>query len=99
MSDQAEIIKGNKLELSKQSTINAFNQSDLPEGAIRDCFVALTMSIMGEFFMSSDTKYFIILGMISNLEAMGYSPEDIDKFKICMDKILKTFHKPNDFMG
>lgn len=60
---------------------NKFDSSYLPEGMMRDCFVALTMSIMGEYFISGDTKYFIFHGMIGNLEKMWYSTDGIEKFK------------------
>lgn len=78
---------------------NKFDSSSLPEGMMRDCFVALTMSIMGEYFISGDTKYFIFHGMIGNLEKMGYSTDEIEKFKDIVNKLLATFHKKNDFMG
>jgi hypothetical protein len=95
----AKEIKPQETESVVVIAQNTFDSSALPEGTMRDCFVALTMAIMNEFFMSGDTKMMIFYGMISNLEKMGYSPDEIEKFKVAINKLLATFHKKNSFMG
>ena len=40
------------------------------------------MSMMDQFMMSSDTKYFILLDAKSKLEEFGYSEEDVNIFKL-----------------
>jgi hypothetical protein len=64
-----------------------------------DCFKALALSILGEFFMSSDTKYFIFMGMLNNLEKVGYTEEQIDIIRERTNRIIQTYHTKNDFMG
>jgi hypothetical protein len=94
LSKSVEIIKENELPEVKQ--VNAIS---LPDGMLNDAFTALCLSILGEFFMSGDTKYFIFQGMLSNLEKKGYSEEDMNKFKEATQRIFDTYHKPNGFMG
>lgn len=91
-----------KVSVINQDVVNkasAFDWKSLPDGMMRDCFVALSMALMNEWMMSSDTKAIILLGMISNLEKMGYPDEDVDKFRLIMVKLMETFHKQNSFMG
>lgn len=71
----------------------------IPDSMINDAFTALCLSILGEFFMSGDAKYFIFQGMLSNLEKKGYSKEEMDNFKEATKRIFDTYHKPNGFMG
>jgi hypothetical protein len=94
MSVGIEIIEENKLPEVKQE-----NAISLPDGMINDAFTALCLSILGEFFMSGTTKYFIFQGMLDNLEKKGYSKEDMNKFKEATQRIFDTYHKPNSFMG
>ncbi|MBK7362701.1 MAG: hypothetical protein IPJ01_10435 [Micavibrio sp.] len=94
MEKEVEIINTKKLPEVKQE-----NAISLPDGMINDAFTALCLSILGEFFMSGDTKYLIFQGMLSNLKEKGYSEEDMNKFKDATKRIFDTYHKPNGFMG
>ncbi len=64
-----------------------------------NAFVALSLGIMQEHFMSGDTKYFLFLNMGHNLEKMGYSKEAINDFFKLVDKARAAFTTRNDFMG
>ena len=64
-----------------------------------NAFVALSVALMQEYFMSSDTKYFIFLGMKRNLEKLGYSAESIEEFLEAVDKARAAFTRTNGFMG
>lgn len=93
-----------KLELNKKEIINSngfdsFTDLSIPDEMFKDAFAALTISILKEFMMSSDSKYFLFQGMLYNLEKMGYTKEEMENFTSCMDVAFKKFHKPNDFMG
>lgn len=83
----------------KAEKINDFRDCAIPENMVKDAFSALALSVLGEFFLSGDSKYFIFQGMLSNLEKMNYSEKEIEKFKVAVNEAIKKFHKPNDFMG
>lgn len=65
----------------------------------KDCFTALFMALLGEFFLSGDTKYFIIQGMFSKLEAAGYTEEQIDHFRVMVSEVYEKYNQTNSFMG
>lgn len=69
------------------------------EKVMADCFVAMTLSMLQQHFMSSDLKYFIVEGMYSNLKEKGYTEEELDKVKIAMRNIVAKYNTQNDFMG
>jgi hypothetical protein len=73
---------------------------DLPEKMMKDAFIALTLSLLGEFFLSGDTKMVVLQGMLGNLKDTGrYTEKEIDDFRECMNKVIKMFMTKNDFMG
>lgn len=71
----------------------------ISEGVMADCFVAITLSMLQQHFMSSDLKYFIIHDMYSNLKERGYTEEELDRVKIAMHNIVAQYNTRNDFMG
>lgn len=95
-SEEVEII-----DLKKDNQLIKDNivKLDIPDSMINDAFTALCLSILGDFFLSGDTKYLIFHGMLSKLEEKGYSKEDMKKFKEATQIIFDTYHKPNGFMG
>lgn len=74
-------------------------KNSIPDHMLKDAFAALSLSLLGEFFVSGDTKQMIFYGMMGNLEKMGYSEEDLNAFKKGMNEAYQKFHKPNGFMG
>ena len=93
--------KKSKQSLPKpQNTLKIYEQGQSPEMVnMKDAFVALSLSIMRETFMSSDTKYFIFLRMKGNLEEMGYDEKSIQIFLQAVDKARANHTTANNFMG
>lgn len=89
-------MKGKELQPN-----NSINLSDInfPNEMMRDCFIAMSMKILNEFFMSTMQKQKIFYGSLAYLKQMGYNDEQITTIKTGMDELIKRFHKPNDFMG
>lgn len=79
--------------------LDSFRGINIPQKMMSDAFAALSVSILQEFFMSGDTKYMVFQGMISNLEKMGYSENDIEEFRTATNTAFEKFHNPNSFMG
>jgi len=72
----------------------------LPEKMMSDAFIALSLSLLQESFMSSDTKLFILQNMLDNLKQTGkYTEKEMDNFKDCMNQVIKMFMTTNSFMG
>ena len=71
----------------------------LNDKIMADCFIAMTLSMMEQFMMSSTLKYFIIQGMYTNLRDKGYSEEDMKKIENAMLKIAASYNQTNSFMG
>jgi hypothetical protein len=84
---------------TETSNIDVWRGCAIPDNMIKDAFAALTLSILHDMWLSTDTKQMIFYGMIGNLEQMNHSEEDMVKFKAAVNTAFKTFHKPNDFMG
>lgn len=83
----------------KDNGIEVWRGIKIPDSMLKDAFPALTLAILNEFFLSSYTKYFIFQGMLSNLEKMNYSEEEIEEFRKAINQCYANFHKPNGFMG
>lgn len=101
MSDKKEVIKNHnkiQLEIKNRNDIHNF-KSNLPTNMTSDAFTALCVSILQEFFMSTDAKTMIFEGMLYNLKTMGYTEIEMDKFRERVNQAIITFHKPNSFMG
>jgi hypothetical protein len=92
MSD--EIQKENNQEVGTEKIA----EIGLTQSEQAMCFVGLVASIMGEFMMSGDTKYFLFHRMYGFLEKNGFTLEQIERVKNTMILISQA-HKPNDFMG
>lgn len=71
----------------------------IPDKMMRDAFMALSVSIFQEFFLSSDTKFFLFNGMKVNLQEMGYSDEEMKDFVDAFNEAVKQFNQKNSFMG
>ena len=71
----------------------------LSDKVMADCFIAMTLSMMEEFMMTSTRKYFIIQGMYSNLKRIGYSEVEMEKIENFMMKIAASYNQTNSFMG
>lgn len=84
---------------TETSNIDVWRGCAIPDNMIKDAFAALTLSILHEMWLSTDTKQMIFSDMVRNLEKMNYSAEDMDKFKSAVNEAFQKFHKPNDFMG
>ncbi len=91
---EVEEIKEEALISSRES-----GERILSDKIMADCFVALTLSMLEQYFMSSDLKYFIIHDMYSNLKERGYTEEQLDKVKIAMHNIVAKYNTRNNFMG
>lgn len=70
----------------------------LGESVMSDCFIALIVSTLKQFLLSSDHKYFIVSGMLSFLETK-YSDEEMEKIKIGMQLIVEKYNVYNSFVG
>ena len=92
--------KKNKVLPKPQDTLKIYEQGQSPDMVnMKDAFVALSLSLMREMFLSSDTKYFIFLGMKHNLEEMGYDAKSIKTFLEAVDKARANHTTVNNFMG
>ena len=64
-----------------------------------DAFLALSLSVLGEAFQSSDMKVLQMYKLLSFLKEMGYNKDEVLDFKkkliVCMNKFMPV----NDFMG
>jgi len=87
--------------LHPQQQIKDFlHAKNLPEHLLSDAFVALLLSILREPLLSSDSKYFIIQGMYSQLENMGYENKgELETFSNSLVEMINTFTTKNSFMG
>lgn len=62
-------------------------------------YMALTLSLLKEPFMSSISKQFIISGSFSYLRDMGYSDEEMEFYVSKVQEIVDMNIVVNDFMG
>ena len=84
----------------KEKLASTFMAEQILEANLRaDCFVALSLTLLGEFFMSGMTKQLIFASMIENLTKMGYSEDQLEEVKVGLNNLFTAFHKPNSFMG
>ena len=90
---EEEIIKEEPIDLVKE--INKGINTEV----MADCFVALSLSVLRQFLLSSEHKYFIISDMLSNLEKKGYSEEEMNKIKMAMNTIVDNYRTSNSFVG
>lgn len=64
-----------------------------------DCFVALCLSTLRQWLLSSDSKYFIFHDMLDILEKKGYSEEQMNSVRLAMQLIVEKYNVKNSFMG
>jgi hypothetical protein len=63
-----------------------------------DCFVALFVSVLRQWLLSSDHKFFIVNGMLNILETK-YSEQQIERIKQALQTIIEKYNVYNDFVG
>jgi len=63
-----------------------------------DCFIALCLSVIRQWLLSSDHKFFIFNGMLKMLETK-YSEQEVDKIKQGLQIIIEKYNVYNDFVG
>lgn len=85
--------------LKKQDNLSPFTEEQIPDAMMRDAFIALSLSVLRDGWISSDTKYFIFDGMMKNLEGAGYSVEQREQFRTAMNIAAQRFSVTNNFMG
>ena len=69
------------------------------DALMRDAFTALSLSILRDNMITSDTKYFIFQGMMENLKKMGCPQDKGEVFRNAMNEAIKKFSITSDFMG
>lgn len=102
MSKKDKLIKSHNeimIKVKEHEKLHTFRECKIPDMMCKDAFIALSVSLLQEFFMSGDTKYMIFQGMLSNLEKMGYSQKDMEKFRKAVNESFEKFHTANSFMG
>lgn len=95
----AKQVESEKNQIVKDNGIEVWRGINVPENMVKDAFPALALAILQEYFLSGDTKKFMFYGMLSNLEKMGYSKNEVEEFKKGVNECFAKFHKPNGFMG
>ena len=63
-----------------------------------DCFIALCVSTLSQFLLSSDHKFFIFQNMFSILETK-YTEEQVNRIKESISLIIEKYNIYNDFVG
>lgn len=63
-----------------------------------DCFIALFISMLRQWLLSSDHKFFITHGMLNILKEK-YSEEQVDRIKQALQLIIEKYNVYNDFVG
>ena len=91
----------NKIIMTGENIIprNEKGERILSDRIMSDCFVSMSVSLLTQFFLSSDSKYLIIQGMYTNLRIMGYTEDEVKVIQNGMIEIADKLHIKNDFMG
>ena len=63
-----------------------------------DCFITLCLSVIRQWLLSSDHKFFIFNGMLNMLETK-YSEQEVDRIKQGLQIIIEKYNVYNDFVG
>ena len=88
------------LKLVEQGVEQESDLKGLGPDIMKDCFVALTVIMLKEPFMSSEIKHIILLNTVSFVRKTGkYSEEQILQLAGAFDEIKKTYMTTNSFMG
>lgn len=82
----------NNLELKERTSFK-----DSPMYA--DAFNSLILAILEDFLLSTDSKVIIFHSMLLKLKERGYSENEINDFKECINEIFNRFNKKSSFMG
>ena len=78
--------------------VQSENFEGVPAQMMQDGFASLLVTMLREPFLSGDTKYLIISGMLDKL-SKKYSPEEMNKFKAGINRVVAAYNNVNDFMG
>ena len=94
----SEIVKTYITEegFTKEEIIEQFRKIGIDK--MSDCFIALTLGIVGQFMLSSHSKMFIFEDMLSSLEKK-YSESEVLIIKDAMNMLIAKYNNHNDFMG
>jgi hypothetical protein len=82
---------------TKVSLYNEVNEI-IGDKIMADCFIALCVSTLGQFLLSSDHKFFIFQNMFSILETK-YTEEQVNRIKESIALIIEKYNIYNDFVG
>ena len=88
-----------ELELEKPINLTQSVRDKIGTEVMSDCFVALCLSTLRQWLLSSDSKYFIFSDMFDILSKRGYTIEQINEIKMAMQLIIEKYNIKNDFMG
>lgn len=94
----SEVAKQDSL-VPQNTLAPPFEEGVISDELMRDAFTALSLSVLRDFMISSDTKYFIFEGMMSNLRKMNHPPEEIEAFRNGMNVAIAKFSRTSSFMG
>ena len=86
-------------QLEKPVNLTQNVRDKLGSEVMSDCFVALCLSTLRQFLLSSHSKYFIFSDMFDILEKKGYTTEQINDIKTAMQLIIDKYNTTNSFMG
>lgn len=62
-------------------------------------YISMVMALLNQPFVSSISKGFIIQSSYEYLKSMGYTEDEIEKYKENLLKVVERNMKTNDFMG
>lgn len=81
---------------TKEEIIEQFRKIGVDK--MSDCFIALTLGIIGQFMLSSYSKLFIFEDMLSSLKKK-YSESEVQIIKEAINMLIAKYNNHNDFMG
>ncbi len=84
----------NEIRLTLYEEVNEIISDKL----MADCFVALFVSMLRQWLLSSDHKFFITHGMLDIL-SKKYSEAQVDRIKQALQVIIEKYNIYNDFVG
>ena len=86
-------------ELEKPVNLIQDVRDKIGSEVMSDCFVALCLSTLRQFLLSSNSKHFIFSDMFDILKEKGYTTEQINDIKVAMQLIIEKYNTYNNFMG
>ena len=87
-------------ELIQHTKVNLYEEiyEVIGDRVMADCFITLCLSIIRQWLLSSDHKFFIFHDMLKMLETK-YSKQEVDKIKQGLQIIIEKYNVYNDFVG